>query len=145
MKVKIIYFINEYFEQTDCKGAEEQQRKERDTPQVPSMHPSMTPFTAAAAAVLTAALVLHSAPATDAQASESQPQQVENQFRPPLYNITASNLFDAGRQHGAMAKERIVAWYATKELTCADPLCGRVLAVCRPRQLPYADPMLTLC
>lgn len=27
-------------------------------------------------------------------------------YSPPLYNITASSIFDAGRQHGKLAKDR---------------------------------------
>lgn len=37
-------------------------------------------------------------------------------FSPPLYNITAPTLYDAGRQHGAAAAERIRAWFATQEI-----------------------------
>ena len=30
-----------------------------------------------------------------------------NDFRPPIYNITAKTLYEAGKQHGALAGERI--------------------------------------
>ena len=39
-----------------------------------------------------------------------------NQFHPPIYNITASSLYDAGKQHGAQAKERIQGWFQSDEI-----------------------------
>lgn len=37
-------------------------------------------------------------------------------FTPPLYNITASSLYDAGTQHGAMARGRIQGWFNSPEM-----------------------------
>jgi len=36
---------------------------------------------------------------------------------PPLYRITASNPYDAGFQHGTMARERILGWFNTAGMT----------------------------
>ena len=37
-------------------------------------------------------------------------------YSPPLYNITADSLLDAGRQQGSMAGPRIRAWFASSEM-----------------------------
>jgi hypothetical protein len=38
-------------------------------------------------------------------------------FAPPLYNITAGSLFDAGKQQGTLAGARIRGWFAGQEMT----------------------------
>eukprot|EP00040_Diaphanoeca_grandis_P018940 m.99711 g.99711 ORF g.99711 m.99711 type:complete len:395 (-) comp27181_c0_seq2:117-1301(-) len=37
-------------------------------------------------------------------------------FEPPLFNITATSLYDAGRQHGVLASDRIRKWFDSEEL-----------------------------
>ena len=36
----------------------------------------------------------------------------------PLYRISASSPFDAGLQHGLLARDRIHGWFATPEMQC---------------------------
>eukprot|EP00912_Choanoflagellata_sp_UC4_P000441 UC4_evm1s275 len=39
-----------------------------------------------------------------------------HRFNPPLYNITASSLYEAGYKHGHLASERIRAWFQGPEV-----------------------------
>jgi hypothetical protein len=42
--------------------------------------------------------------------------KLNNNFHPPIYNITATSMYDAGRQHGVLAGDRIRRWFAGDEI-----------------------------
>ena len=44
------------------------------------------------------------------------PAAAGNSFAPPLYEIEASTLYEAGHKHGKLASERIRAWFSGDEV-----------------------------
>ena len=70
----------------------------------------------ALAVLLGCACAGHRATALPRGAPNATLDFIANDFRPPIYNITASSMYDAGRQHGVLAAERIAGWFAGDEV-----------------------------